>query len=105
MARWSFCGATIRVRFRTVDYELSKKELSYFFEPHNDTYPLYQWEPKHQNNRIIAQQSVFVFGRAEVEPAEECVVVESCKGNILKSLEKSLGVTEASMFPDFLRFC
>ena len=85
---------------------MSKKELSYFFEPHNDIYPLYQWEPKHQNNRIIAQQSVFVFGSAEVELAlaDKCVVVESCKENILKSLEKSLGITEASMFPDFYGF-
>lgn len=92
--------------FRTVDYELSEKALSCFFEPelHNDRYPLYQWEPKHQNNRIIAQQLVFVFGGAEVELAEECVVVESCKKNILNSLEKSFGVTEASMFPDFYGF-
>ena len=91
-------------RFRTVDYELSEKALAYFFEPHNDRYPLYQWEPKHQNNRIIAQQSVFVFGGATVEPTHECVVVESCKGNILNSLEKLFGVTEASMFPDFYGF-
>jgi len=92
------------VRFRTIDYKLSKETLRYFFELHNDRYPLYQWEPKYQNNRIIAQQSVFVFGGAEVELTEECVVVRSCKGNILNSLEKSLGVTEASMFPDFYGF-
>ena len=91
-------------RFKTVDYELSKADLRYFFEQHNGKYPLYQWEPKHQNNRIIAQQSVFVFGSATVEPTHECVVVESCKENILNSLEKSLGVTEASMFPDFYGF-
>ena len=64
-------------------------------------YPLYQWEPKLQNNRIIAQHSVFVFGGDQIEAETECVISQSSKQEILKFLDQLLDITEASMFPDF----
>ena len=101
-------------RFRTVDTELTKKDIDYFFAQDTkdfsaqdakdfsaqDAY-LYQWQPKYQNNRIIAQKSVFVFGGIDVETEAECMIIGSSKQEILKSLDKLSGVTEASMFPDF----
>ena len=64
-------------------------------------YPLYQWQPKLQNNRIIAQQSVFVFSGAQIEAEAECVIDKNSKHDILTSLDKISGVTEANIYPDF----
>ena len=89
-------------RFKTVTANLIEKDIDHFFKlEERGEYPLYQWEPKLQNNRIIAQHSVFVFGGAQVEPEAECVIIQSSKQEILKSLDKLLDITEASMFPDF----
>ena len=79
-----------------------EKDIDYFFtEDEHRGYLLYQWQPKYQNNRIIAQQSVFIFGGAQVEPEAECVILKSSKEDILRSLDKVSGITEASIFPDF----
>ena len=61
---------------------------------------MYTWQPKYQNNRIIAQQSVFVFGGAKVEEAAHCIVYKECKKDILASLATVSGMTEDSIFPD-----
>ena len=101
-------------RFITVDTELIEENIDYFLAQDakdfsaqdvenfyaQDKY-LYQWQPKYQNNRIIAQKSVFVFGGIEIETETECVIMESSKQKILKSLDKLSGITEASVFPDF----
>lgn len=90
-------------RFRTVTSEqLSSGKIDDFFEVDDKgRYPLYQWEPKRQHNRIIAQQSVFILGGAQIQAASECVILKSGKRSILASLEKILGITEASIYPDF----
>ena len=62
---------------------------------------LYQWQPKLQNNRIIAQQSVFLFSGSQIEVEAECVIEKNTKQDILTSLEQILGITEASIYPDF----
>lgn len=90
------------VRFKKVTSDSVQEKLDCFFkmdEPRG--YPLYQWQPKQQNNRIIAQQSVFLFGGAKIEPDAKCVILKSNKETILASLEKSGGISEARMFPDF----
>lgn len=91
------------VCFKTVTHELLADEDidSFFAEDDEGRYPLYQWQPKHQNNRIIAQQSVFILGGAQIQAASECVILKSGKRSILASLEKILGITEASIYPDF----
>ena len=89
-------------RFKTVTSDLIQKDIDHFFELDEfGKYPLYQWEPKLQNNRIIAQHSVFVFGGDQIEAETECVISQSSKQEILKFLDQLLDITEASMFPDF----
>ena len=91
-----------RVRLETVNPKLTKEDIDYFLQPdENDEYRLYQWEPKLQNNRIIAQHSVFIFGGAQIKIEGECVIVKSCKQKILESLEELSDITEANIFPDF----
>ena len=90
-------------RYETITPKLvTENDIDYFFrgDEHGE-YLLYQWQPKYQNNRIIAQQSVFIFGGAQVEPQDECVILKSGKEDILTSLDKISGITEASIFPDF----
>ena len=90
------------VRLKTVNPDLITKDIDYFLKPDgNDRYLLYQWQPKLQNNRIIAQQSVFVFSGAQIEAEAECVIDKNSKQDILTSLDKISGVTEANIYPDF----
>ena len=88
-------------RFRTITSDLLKKDIDYFFvEDENGRYPLYQWQPKLQNNRIIAQQSVFIFGGAKIEAADECIISRGAKEDLLKALDKLVGLTDATIYPD-----
>ena len=81
---------------------VKEKDIDYFFRRDKRRgYPLYQWQPKYQNNRIIAQQSVFIFGGAQIETEAECIILKSSKGDMLTSLEKVSGITEGSIYPDF----
>lgn len=87
---------------RTVSDQTLDESLNYFFELDRDLkYLLYQWHPGFQNNRIIAQQSVFVFGNPPIREKARCIVVGCSKQNILRDLEKLAGITESSLFPDF----
>ncbi len=90
-------------RFETITPKLvTNEDIDYFFkEDEQRGYPLYQWQPKYQNNRIIAQQSVFIFGGAQVEIEAECVILKGGKGDILTSLDKVSGITEGTIYPDF----
>ena len=88
----------------TPDDLKNEKKINDFFESNErGKYPLYQWQPKLQNHRIVAQQSVFVFGGGEIE-ASECVILECRKKEILRSLKQFAGINAASMFPDFEGF-
>ena len=90
------------VRLKTVNPELLKEDIDYFLKPdENGRYPLYQWQPKLQNNRIIAQQSVFVFSGAQIEEESVCVIEKNSKQDILIALDKISGITEANIYPDF----
>ena len=90
------------IRLRTVTSDLIQNPIDHFFQvDEKDQYRLYQWEPKLQNNRIIAQHSVFVFGGAEVKIETDCEIVTDCKSSILKPLNKVSDITETSIYPDF----
>ena len=91
------------VRFKTVTPKLvTGEDIDYFFEEdESGRSPLYQWQPKQLNNRVIAQQSVFIFGGSQIEVAAECVILKSSKSKILASLDNSASITEASIYPDF----
>ena len=88
-------------RFRTITSELLEKDIDYFFvEDENGRYPLYQWQPKLQNNRIIAQQSVFIFGGMKIEAVDECIISRNGKQDLLRTLDKLAGITDATIYPD-----
>lgn len=87
-------------RFKEIKPNLLKEKFSYFFEDSNKT-QLFHWQPSQQNNRIIAQQSIFLFGHYEFDADEECVILASGKEEILTELELVSGITEMRLFPDF----
>ena len=88
-------------RFKTITSDLLKEKIDHFFRVDgNGRYPLYQWQPKLQNNRIIAQQSVFIFGGAKIEVADECIIDQGAKADLLKALDKLVGLTDATIYPD-----
>ena len=66
--------------------------------------PLYYLKPMFQNNRIISQQSVLLFGNYELEKDDECFIEDGCKKKILTELERTTGYTEDRLFPDFEGF-
>ncbi len=66
---------------------------------------LYRWQPRHLNNRIASQHSVFLLGGNQViYPDEECIIEASYKENILKSLENLSHITGKRLFPDLEGF-
>ena len=72
--------------FRKITPDLLKENIDYFlprFQPYGRDPQLYFWEPGYQNNRIIAQQSIFIFRPYEFDENEACIIEESCKKNIL----------------------
>ena len=78
-----------------------EKRIDFFLK--EDT-KLYYLQPKFQNNRIIAQQSVLLFGNYEIDAYKECFIEGDCKGKILTDLERTSGYTEDRLFPDFEGF-
>ena len=91
------------VRFKTVIPKMvTEEDIDSFFEgDENGRYPLYQWQPKQLNNRVIAQQSVFIFGGSPIDVAAECIILKSGKFEILRALKRLASITEASIYPDF----
>ena len=89
-------------QFRVVtDEQQRSAKISAFFEQENKRYPLYQWQPNYQNNRIIAQESVFIFGGADVPVEAECTIFPGSKQKLLTDLYRISGISEASIYPDF----
>ena len=89
--------------FKEVDSKILKNDIDYFLQDEENS-PLWYWQPRQQNNRIIAQQSIFLFGRPEFEPYDECIILVDSKENILTELKQVSGITEAMLFPDFEKF-
>ncbi len=89
--------------FSVITLESLEKKINDFFHDSkgNIKEKLYQWQPRHQNNRIIAQQSIFLFGVLDINPDAECIIDESSKEKIRKSLQRIYGITEDMLFPDF----
>ena len=93
-------------RIQEVTPEMSKQDISFFFEANADgTYLLYLWEPSELNSRIPPQQSVFLFGGDRtIEPNVECIIPTEDKSAIRDSIEGILRITEPTLFPDFEGF-
>ena len=106
------CGKVVAVQvdrehqFREVTLELLERSIDYFFLGNDGVMPpqLYKWQPPHQNSRIAAQQSVFLFGATEINPDHGCIILGSKKKEISESLEKVYGIDDAMLFPDFEGF-
>ncbi len=91
--------------FSTVSYEdLNEKPIEEFLNPGK----LWKWTPSSQNNRIVAQQSVFVFGEElmyDLLYGYEIIQIDAGrKKDILVALEKSFGVKEKHLFNDLAGF-
>ena len=94
--------ANLAAFIANITSELLDDDIDRFFmADERGKYPLYQWQPRQQNNRILAQQSVFLFGGDEIEAEGACVIRGDSKESILASLEKASGIKEAMLFPDF----
>ncbi len=89
-------------KFSTVTYEHLKSPIMQFLNKGK----LWQWTPSSLNNRIVAQQSVFVFGEGAIQESlyEEIEVDAESKRSITSTLEKSLGVKEQRIFSDLAGF-
>ena len=89
-------------RFSIVEYKDLKEPIETFLNQNQ----LWKWVPSHLSNRIVAQQSVFVFGEGKIEERDyESIKIDgSSKKNIIKELEKRFGITEQYLFSDFTGF-
>ena len=90
-------------KFAEITPDLLKQRIDYFLRDNTDesAQQLYQWSPRQLNNRIGAQQSIFLFGAVKIDPDEECVIVENSKQDIRTALQQGANITEAILFPDF----
>ncbi|GEM_PF-713875 len=87
-------------KYTEIDPDL-EGDIDFFLQ--EDT-KLYYLQPKFQNNRVIAQQSVLLFGNYEIDAEKECFIDGGCKKKILTGLERTTGYTEERLFPDFEGF-
>ena len=92
--------------FKEVTVELvQRKNIDYFFRRGKEgEYKFYQWHPNYQNNRMRAQQSIFLFSGNPIESVVDCIISKDHKQEIRDALEQSVGMTEGSLFPDFEGF-
>ena len=90
-------------KFREITPTLLTEDIGYFLKDGEEP-QLYHWQPRQQNHRIIAQQSIFLFGNYEFVADDVCIISEDCKENILSELQKVSGITKDRMFPDFEGF-
>lgn len=86
---------------KVADTEAEKNIGCFFKQNEINGSELYHWQPKYQNNRIIAQRSIFIFGSFTFKADAEYIIPEEDKSRILFSLERIFGKTEASLYPDF----
>ena len=89
-------------RFIEIEPNSLIEPLPYFLNSNEPQ--LYHWQPRQQNNRILAQQSIFFFGDYEFEEYAACVIEKCKKEDIRTELERVSGITEIRLFPDFEGF-
>ena len=89
-------------RFAIVTSQHLKQPIDTFL----DQGKLWKWEPSYLSTRIVAQQSVFVFGTGTIDEThyESIEIDESSKGTIREALQERFGITEQHLFSDFPGF-
>ena len=68
---------------------------------------IWKWTPLNvQNNRILAQSSIFLFGPSRIDTNlyEKKIIKNSDKKNIIASLRDKFGIAEQRLFSDFAGF-
>ena len=89
--------------FSVIGYEdLNTKTIKEFLNMGK----LWKWTPSNLNNRIVAQQSVFVFGEGNIGESfyEEIEIDAGSKQSVKEALEKFYGIKEQQLFNDFAGF-
>ena len=88
--------------FSTISYGDLKRPVKEFLNQGR----LWKWEPSGQNNRIVAQQSVFIFGEGRIEKSQykEITIAAANKKVIIETLEKSFGIRGQQLFNDLAGF-
>ena len=89
-------------RFIEIEPDSLTESLPYFLDSSDPQ--LYHWQPRQQNDRILAQQSILFFGHYEFEEDAACVIGKCKKEDIQAELERVSGITEIGLFPDFEGF-
>ena len=90
-------------KFSEIGYEdLNHKTIKEFLNAGK----LWKWSPSSLNNRIVSQQSVFVFGEGNIGESyyEEIEIDAGSKQSIKEALEKLYGIKEQQLFNDFAGF-
>ena len=89
--------------FSIVSYQDLENPIEEFLHKNNK---LWKWTPSHLSNRIVTQQSVFVFGQGKIEQAhyEEVKIDGVSKEEIRNELQERFGITEQHLFSDFTGF-
>ncbi len=85
--------------FSEVEYKSFSNSIEKFFEQGK----LWKWSPSHQNNRIVAQNSIFVFGKGQIEEKhyKNVTVKSKSKEKIIRELQDRFGIAEQYLFNDF----
>ena len=88
--------------FKIVEPEQQKEKIGIFFEQEG----LWRWQPRDINNRIFAQQSVFIFGKPQIEKKhyESVIIDKSNKAIIIEALKKYYNTSEVTLFRDISGF-
>ena len=89
-------------RFAIVGSDSMERKIDTFLDKDN----LWRWEPSHLSTRIVAQQSVFVFGTGTIDAThyESIQIDGDSKETIREVLQERFGITEQHLFSDFPGF-
>ena len=91
-------------KFMKINYENLQEPITNFLNKDK----LWTWTPSNLNNRILAQQSIFIFGEGMIEKSKyeykEVMIASNIKKMLLSELEKSCNISEQYLFSDFAGF-
>lgn len=62
------------------------------------------WEAPHINHRIPIQQSIFLFGKSDLEYDDLLIIPCSIKEALLIELNNNFNINEETLFPDFFGY-
>ena len=95
------------LRFKTRDEDSARERTDQdSLKSSSNEVKYWYWTPAHLNERITAQDSLFLFAppSSGKPSSEDIVVAAECKGQIRKELESLYNIHEESLFPDFVGF-